>query len=94
MGHSGPAQKGCRCAPALEKLPRELDPASVSAISTAPTPWFWGINGTAGVLAASVAIVTSMAISIDTTLKIGVACYLLVAHSRHVAGIRRRATQS
>jgi hypothetical protein len=51
----------------------------VSAISTGPTPWFWGINGAAGVLAASVAVVTSIAISIDTTLKIGAACYLLVA---------------
>jgi SAM-dependent methyltransferase len=51
----------------------------VSAISTGPTPWFWGINGAAGVLAASVAIVTSISFSIDTTLQIGAACYLLVA---------------
>jgi hypothetical protein len=51
----------------------------VSAINTAPTPWFWGINGAAGVLAASVAVVTSIAFSIDTTLRIGAACYLLIA---------------
>ena len=51
----------------------------VSAISTGPTPWFWGINGAAGVLAASVAVVTSIAFSIDTTLRIGAACYLLIA---------------
>jgi SAM-dependent methyltransferase len=51
----------------------------VSAISTGPTPWFWGINGAAGVLAASVAIVTSISFSIDRTLQIGAACYLLVA---------------
>jgi hypothetical protein len=51
----------------------------VSAISTGPTPWFWGINGAAGVMAASVAVVTSIAFSIDTTLRIGAACYLLVA---------------
>jgi hypothetical protein len=51
----------------------------VSAISTGPTPWFWGINGAAGVLAASVAVATSIAFSIDTTLRIGAACYLLVA---------------
>ena len=51
----------------------------VSAISTRPTPWFWGINGAAGVLAASVAVATSIAFSIDTTLRIGAACYLLVA---------------
>ena len=51
----------------------------VSAINTGPTPWFWGINGAAGVLAASIAVVTSIAFSIDTTLRIGAACYLLVA---------------
>src|SRR5262245_45359900 len=51
----------------------------VSAINTGPTPWFWGINGAAGVLAASVAVVTSIAFSIDTTLQIGAACYLLIA---------------
>jgi hypothetical protein len=51
----------------------------VSAISTGPTPWFWGINGAAGVLAASVAVVTSIAFSIDTTLRVGAACYLLIA---------------
>src|SRR5947207_1799136 len=43
----------------------------VSAISSGPTPWFWGINGAAGVLAASVAVVTSIAFSIDMTLRIG-----------------------
>jgi hypothetical protein len=51
----------------------------VSAISSGPTPWFWGINGAAGVLAASVAVVTSIAFSIDMTLRIGAACYLLIA---------------
>jgi hypothetical protein len=51
----------------------------VSTISTGPTPWFWGINGAAGVLAASIAVVVSIAFSIDTTLRIGAACYLLVA---------------
>jgi hypothetical protein len=51
----------------------------VSAISTGPTPWFWGINGAASVLAASVAVVTGIAFSIDTTLRIGAACYLLIA---------------
>src|SRR5213078_2289284 len=51
----------------------------VSAISTGPTPWFWGINGAAGVMAASVAVVTSIAFSIDTTLRIGATCYLLIA---------------
>jgi hypothetical protein len=51
----------------------------VSTINAGPMPWFWGINGGAGVLAASVALATSIAFSIDTTLRIGAACYLLVA---------------
>src|SRR3981081_1511723 len=50
-----------------------------SAISAGPTPWFWSINGAAGVLAASLAVVTRIASSIDTTLRIGAACYLLIA---------------
>jgi hypothetical protein len=63
------------------------------AISTGPTPWFWGVNGAAGVLAASVAIVTSIAFGIDMTLRIGAACYLLVGIPAMVlmaAGTRTR----
>src|SRR5207245_7443688 len=44
-----------------------------------PTPWFWGINGAAGVLAAGLAVACSIAFSIDTTIRIGGACYLLLA---------------
>jgi len=44
-----------------------------------PTPWFWGINGAAGILAASVAVVTSMPSASTTTLRVGAACYLLLA---------------
>jgi hypothetical protein len=50
----------------------------VSAIDENPTPWFWGINGAAGVLAASVAVLTSIEFGIDTTLRIGAICYLLL----------------
>jgi hypothetical protein len=50
----------------------------VSAIDTRPTPWFWGINGAAGVLAASLAVLTSIALSIDTTLRLAGLCYLLL----------------
>jgi hypothetical protein len=50
----------------------------VSAISKLPTPWFWGINGAAGVLAASVAVLTSIEFGIDITLRIGAICYLLL----------------
>lgn len=50
----------------------------VSLIDPGPTPWFWGINGAAGVLAASVAVLTSIEFGIDTTLRIGALCYLLL----------------
>ncbi|MDP2354741.1 MAG: hypothetical protein Q8M31_01605 [Beijerinckiaceae bacterium] len=50
----------------------------VSALDRTPTPWFWGINGAAGVLAASVAVLTSIAYGIDVTLTIGAICYLLL----------------
>ena len=50
----------------------------VSAIDARPTPWFWGINGAAGVLAASLAVLTSIEFGIDTTLRVGAICYLLL----------------
>jgi hypothetical protein len=50
----------------------------ISAIDPGPTPWFWGINGAAGVLAASVAVLTSIAFGIDATLRLGAVCYLLI----------------
>jgi hypothetical protein len=36
----------------------------VNAIDPRPTPWFWAINGAAGVLAASVAVAVNIAFSI------------------------------
>jgi hypothetical protein len=50
----------------------------VSEIDRGPMPWFWGINGAGGVLAASVAVLTSMAFSIDTSLQVGGVCYALL----------------
>ena len=50
----------------------------VSKVDRRPTPWFWGINGAAGVLAASVAVMTSISFGIDTTLRVGAICYLLL----------------
>jgi hypothetical protein len=50
----------------------------VNAIDSRPTPWFWAINGASGVLAASLAVGTSIAFSINTSLWIGAACYLLL----------------
>ena len=50
----------------------------VNAIDTGPTPWLWAVNGAATVLAASVAVGTSIAFSINTSLWIGAMCYLLL----------------
>ncbi len=50
----------------------------VSAIDPKPTPWFWGINGAAGVLASVVAVSTSIAVGISGTLTIGAICYFLL----------------
>ena len=41
-----------------------------------PTPWFWGINGAAGVLASVLAVALSIAFGIHTTLLLGAVCYL------------------
>jgi hypothetical protein len=51
----------------------------VNGIDPRPTPWFWAINGAAGVLAASIAVLVSIALSISACLVIGAACYLLLA---------------
>ncbi|GAC1561688.1 MAG: hypothetical protein NVS2B5_26220 [Beijerinckiaceae bacterium] len=50
----------------------------VGALDPRPMPWFWGVNGAGGVLAASVAVFTSMAFDIDRSLQIGGLCYLLL----------------
>jgi hypothetical protein len=50
----------------------------VSAIDRRPTPWFWGINGAAGTLASTVAVASSIAFGIATTLTIGATCYVLL----------------
>ena len=39
----------------------------VNAIDRRPTPWFWAVNGAGGVLAASVAVGTSIAFSINAS---------------------------
>ncbi len=47
----------------------------VSAIDAKPTPWFWGINGAAGVLASIIAVTLSLALGIGATLVLGALCY-------------------
>jgi hypothetical protein len=50
----------------------------VERVDRTPTPWFWGVNGAAGVLASSLAVACSIALGISTTIAIGTACYLLL----------------
>ena len=51
--------------------------ALVNAVDTRPTPWFWAINGAAGVLAASIAVAVNIAFSISTSIWLSAVCYLL-----------------
>jgi hypothetical protein len=51
----------------------------VNAIDRRPTPWFWAVNGACGVFAASVAVATSIAFSINASLWIGAICYVFLA---------------
>src|SRR5262249_32606877 len=48
----------------------------VTAIDARPTPWFWAINGAAGVLAAGLAVAVSIAFSIDACIWLGAIFYL------------------
>jgi hypothetical protein len=50
----------------------------IASIDAKPTPWFWGINGAAGVLASIGAIATSLALGISATLIVGALCYFLL----------------
>ncbi|MFV2056929.1 MAG: hypothetical protein ACC707_10700 [Thiohalomonadales bacterium] len=50
----------------------------VSNIDRRPTPWFWGINGAAGVLASIIAIACSISLGINATVTIGAVAYLLL----------------
>lgn len=50
----------------------------VASIDRAPTPWFWGINGAAGVLGSSLAVVLSIAFGIYVTMFASALCYALL----------------
>jgi hypothetical protein len=65
----------------------------VNAIDPRPTPWFWAINGAAGVLAAGIAVMVSIHAGISTTLWCGGACYLLLGLiAIYLARLRRSET--
>src|SRR5262249_28508671 len=50
----------------------------VNAIDPRPTPWFWAINGAAGVLAASIAVAVNITFSINVSIWLGAVCYGLI----------------
>ncbi len=50
----------------------------ISAVDRRPTPWFWGINGAAGVLASVLAVAISIGWGISATLAAGALCYVLL----------------
>ena len=49
---------------------------AVQKLNPGPTPWFWGINGAAGVLASVAAVALSITYGINVTLILGGLCYL------------------
>ena len=50
----------------------------VSELDARLTPWLWGVNGAAGVLAAGLAVACSIGFSIDVTIRVGGVCYALL----------------
>ena len=50
----------------------------IQARDSRPTPWFWAVNGAAGVLASSLAVTISIDFSISTTIWCGAVCYVLL----------------
>ena len=50
----------------------------INGIDRRPTPWFWAINGAAGVLASGLAVMISIVFSISATLWCGAVSYLLL----------------
>jgi hypothetical protein len=58
----------------------------VAALDPTPTPWFWGINGAAGVLAASITVGLSIAFGISVALLVGGVCYPLLIPAALIIG--------
>jgi len=55
------------------------DQSQAGRIDTRPTPWFWAVNGAAGVLGSGSAVLFSIHTSLDETLKVAAVCYGLLA---------------
>jgi hypothetical protein len=61
----------------------------ISAVDRRPTPWFWGVNGAAGVLASSTAVGVSIAFGIYVTFLISACCYALLIPAGLLIGCER-----
>ncbi|MEM9783108.1 MAG: hypothetical protein AAF899_11590 [Pseudomonadota bacterium] len=64
----------------------------VRAIDDSPTPWFWAVNGAAGVLASGLAVAVGTFVSISASFAIAAVCYALllpVALGLHAHGQRK-----
>ncbi len=55
-----------------------------------PTPWFWGINGAAGVLAAGAAAILGLAWGVSLTLTVGALCYAALIPAGALVGFAPR----
>ena len=67
----------------------------VNAVDSRPTPWFWAVNGAAGVLAAGLAVIVSIHSAIATTLWCGAVCYLLLGPTAmYLARLRPSSTEA
>lgn len=53
--------------------------ALIEKIDSKATPWFWGINGAAGVMGSAIAIATNISLGLNTTLVLGGICYALLS---------------
>lgn len=60
----------------------------VSAFDVRPTPWLWGVNGAAGVLAATLAVAMSITFGIMATILLGAVCYLVLIPAALGIGFR------
>jgi hypothetical protein len=61
----------------------------ISAVDRTPTPWFWGINGAAGVLASSIAVAISIAFGIYVTFYMSALCYVLLIPAGLAIGFKQ-----
>lgn len=52
--------------------------ALTGAIDNRPTPWFWGINGAAGVLGSVVAVALNISMGLNWTMSLAGICYALL----------------